>query len=98
MKYMRWILALAISSLVLAPVAGAAPRLISVNVDPAESDGGRLTAEEFQTAVTRLKDVGIVRQTSAAGEQEERQRLWQYLLAVMIAMLVAESFVAARIA
>ena len=29
MKRMRWILALAISSLVLAPVAGAAPRLVA---------------------------------------------------------------------
>lgn len=77
---------------------GGAPSLVAVNVDPAESDAARLTADEFQTAVTRVKDATRVEGRVGAQEQEDRQRLWQYLIVMMIATLVLESFVGARTA
>ena len=85
----------------IAPVAGAAgaqARLVAVNVDPAESDASRLTAEEFQTAVTRLQDGAVAEERIEARQQEESQHLWQYALALMIAMLIVESAVATRTA
>jgi len=77
---------------------GAAPRLVAVNVDPAEADAARLTADEFQTAVTRsAQTTGAVEQ-SVARDQEERQHIWQYVLIVMIGAMIMESVVAARTA
>jgi hypothetical protein len=66
-------------------------------VDPVESDPRRLSADEFQTAVTRLQEVRRSRQPVDAAQQEERQHIWQYVLALMIAALVVESFVATRV-
>src|SRR5207244_13394634 len=42
------------------PRAGAAtrPRRVAVNVDPRESDPARMSVGDFQSTVTRLKDVG----------------------------------------
>jgi hypothetical protein len=78
--------------------AGADRRLVAVNVDPAESNSARLTTEEFQTAVTRLKDTAEADRHTEAREREDSQHLWRYLLAVMIAMLIVESVVAKRTA
>jgi hypothetical protein len=80
------------------PAEGAAPRLVAVNVDPAESDPSRLTADEFQTAVSHLQDGPAVEQRVESRQREESQHLWQYVLALMIAMLVVESAVATRTA
>ena len=77
---------------------GPASRLVAINVDPAETDPGRLTPDEFQTAVIRMSDAAPAAAAAQAREREERQHIWQYVLAVMIAMLVMESVVAARIA
>jgi hypothetical protein len=71
---------------------------IAVNVDPIESDPARLSVAEFQAAVTRLKDTGDSVRAVEARRQEDRQHIWQYLLAVMITMLVVESLVARRTA
>ena len=79
-------------------VQGAAPRLVAVNVDPLESDPSRLTAAEFQTAVSRLQDGTAVEERVEARQREEGQHLWQYVLGLMIAMLVVESAVATRTA
>jgi hypothetical protein len=76
--------------------AGGTARRVAINVDPAESEQGRLSAEEFQTAVTRLKDVSRSAPHLEASQQEEHQRLWQYVLGVMIATMIVEMFVAAR--
>lgn len=73
-------------------------RLVAVNVDPAESDPGRLTAAEFQTTITRSKSVPISTTRSDNEDQEDRQHLWQYLLALMVATLIAESVLAAKTA
>jgi hypothetical protein len=80
------------------PLTGAsgAPRLVAVNIDPAETVPGRLTAEEFGTAVTRLKDVAVTEQRANAREQEDRQHIWQYVLALMVAILMVESAIAMR--
>ncbi|MQA30104.1 MAG: VWA domain-containing protein [Luteitalea sp.] len=90
----------------LAPVPGvvplnaaqSAPRLVAVNVDPAETLPARLTAEEFGTAVTRLKDVAATGQRADEREREERQHIWQYALGLMVTMLIVESAIAMRTA
>ena len=76
--------------------AGGTARRVAINVDPAESEQGRLSAEEFQTAVTRLKDVSRSAPHLEASQQEEHQRIWQYVLAVMIATMIGGTFVAGR--
>ncbi|MFI5178175.1 MAG: BatA domain-containing protein [Vicinamibacterales bacterium] len=76
----------------------AAPRRIAVNVDPREADPARVSAEDFQSAVTRLKDVGRVEARAEAREQEDQQHLWQYALALMIITLTIEGAIASRTA
>ena len=79
------------------PVAnGAPPRRVSVNIDPAETDPGRLTVAEFKAAVTRLQDVARSQERASDRQQEEGQHVWQYVLGVMLAMMVAESALGAR--
>jgi aerotolerance regulator-like protein/VWA domain-containing protein len=80
------------------PVEGAASQLVAVNVDPAESDPSRLTADEFQTAVNRLQEGAVGDDHVEARQREEGQHLWQYVLGLMIAMLIVESAVAMRTA
>ncbi|HEV8346156.1 MAG TPA: BatA domain-containing protein [Vicinamibacterales bacterium] len=78
---------------------GAPPRTIAINVDPREADPARLSVEDFQSAVTRLKDVSDARPVSVeARQQEDRQHLWQYALALMALMLAIEGIVAAKTA
>jgi hypothetical protein len=77
---------------------GAKPRTVAINVDPREVDPARLTIEEFQSAVTRLKDVNVSESRVEARQQEDRQHLWQYALALMALLLAAEGLVAARTA
>jgi hypothetical protein len=87
------------------PVPGVAPigtspasQWVAVNIDPVETDPGRLTREEFLTAVAPLSAGQPAGASLQAREQEERQRIWQYALAGMLLLLLAESYVAARIA
>lgn len=77
---------------------GGPPRRIAVNVDPLESDPARLTSEEFQATVTRIKDAAQAQGRAEDSQQEDRQHLWQYVLGAMLALMLAESFVAARTA
>ncbi len=77
---------------------GETPRRVAINVDPAESDPGRLTPAEFQAAVTRLQDEARSEGRIEDRQQEERQHLWQYLLGLMLAMMLVESLVAAKTA
>jgi hypothetical protein len=65
-------------------------------VDPRETDPARLSPDDFQSAVTRLKDAGQSDARVEARQQEDRQHLWQYALAVMAALLVVEGLLAAR--
>jgi hypothetical protein len=77
--------------------AGAARR-VAVNVDPREADPARMSITDFQSAVTRLKDGGGSETRVEARQQEERQHLWQYALALMVLLLAAEGIVASRTA
>ena len=78
--------------------ASVAPRRVAVNVDPRESDLTRMSVDEFQAAVTRLKDVAVSESRVEARQQEDRQHLWTYALGLMLAVLVVESLVASRTA
>ncbi len=82
----------------MADKASGAERRVAVNVDARESDPARLTPDEFQAAVTPLKDAAVAEQRREARQQEERQNLWKYAILLMIAVLVAESALAARTA
>ncbi len=89
----------AVAGVVMTPgLAGAAGQLAAVNVDPVESDSARLGAQEFLSAVAAdaAPTAGVPR--AAAREREERQHVWQYVLAIMIAVMAAESVIATRTA
>lgn len=73
-------------------------RRVAVNVDPREVDAARVSSADFEAAVTRLKDVGASEARVRATEQEDRQHLWQYVLAVMLIALAFEGVVASRAA
>jgi hypothetical protein len=76
---------------------GAEPARVAVNVDPAESAAERLSPAEFEAPIIRTSAAGDGN-PGAAGvqQQEERQHVWQYLLGLMVAMLIVESFVGSR--
>jgi len=76
----------------------AAERRIVINVDPRESDAGRLSVDDFRSAVTRLKDEAAAEGRVEARQQEDRQHLWQYAMAIMLIVLAAEGLLAARTA
>src|SRR4029079_15910364 len=68
------------------------------NVDPREADPARISVEDFQSAVTRLKSEGGVEARVEARQQEGRQHLWQYALALMAGLLAVGGVLAARTA
>ena len=78
--------------------ASVASRRVAVNVDPRESDLTRMSVDEFQGAVTRLKEVAVSEGRVEARQQEDRQHLWTYALGLMLAVLAVESLVASRTA
>jgi hypothetical protein len=78
--------------------AAGGTRTIAVNVDPREGDPARLSVDEFESAVTRLKAAGGLETRGEAREQEDRQHLWRYALAAMALLLAAEGVLAARTA
>jgi hypothetical protein len=81
----------------LAPASpDGAARLVAVNVDPAEADADRLSPDEFQAAVSRLLDAGRLTANREAQQDEDNQRIWQYLLGVMLGVMVLESVVSSR--
>jgi hypothetical protein len=75
-----------------------AQRRIAINVDPRESDPARLSPDDFQSAVTRMKDIGATQAKREVRDEEDRQHLWRYALAFMVLVLVTEGVVAARTA
>jgi len=75
---------------------GAAPRRVAVNVDPREVDPARLTLEDFDGAITRLKGSASAAARLEARQQEDDQHLWQYAIALMLVTLAVEGVVAAR--
>jgi hypothetical protein len=77
---------------------GRSSNMVAVNVDPAESDPGRLTVAEFQSAVATIGGAAQAGAALQAQEQEERQHIWQYVLAIMLAAMIGETYVAMRTA
>ncbi|HEX4346733.1 MAG TPA: BatA domain-containing protein [Vicinamibacterales bacterium] len=73
-------------------------RRIAVNVDPAESESERLTPEQFEGAVAKLREGERPALRLEARQREDRQHVWQYALFAVIALLGVESVVAARTA
>jgi hypothetical protein len=67
-----------------------APRVV-VNVDTRESNPAATTAAAFASSVVRTGLAGRQRVEGEAREREDRQRLWQIGLGVMLAALAAES-------
>lgn len=83
----------------VAPVPGAAVdpasgRAIVLNVDPRESDPSRLTAQEFESRVSRPSAAESAPPAAAAGAagREAEQDWWWYALLAMAVALVAESW------
>jgi hypothetical protein len=78
------------------PGADGDQRWIAVNVDPSESNPSRLSATEFEAAVTRLRGAGRSARQIGDREQEERQGGWRYALVLMVMVLAVESVVGTR--
>lgn len=87
-----------VATVVDAGVKGGPSRRIAINVDPREGDPARVSVEDFQSAVVRLKAAAGADARAGARQQEDRQHLWQYVLALMVVMLAAEGVVASRTA
>jgi hypothetical protein len=77
---------------------GAPARRVAINVDPREADNARMSVVEFQAAVTRLTPAAGVEGRVEARQQEDRQHLWQYALAMMVVALAIEGVIAGRTA
>jgi hypothetical protein len=71
--------------------------MVAVNVDPRESDPARMTADEFKAGVARLNAVAARQEGVVAREDEDRQRLWQYALLLMVVSLAAEGILGRRL-
>ncbi len=76
--------------------AGGRRRWAAVNVSPAEVDPARMSAEEFGAAVTRSQEAARTEGQIGDRQLEERQNIWQYLLAAMLAIMAIESLVGMR--
>jgi hypothetical protein len=71
----------------------AGPLSLAANLDLTESDLSRLDPEEVKAAVSSRDTDGI--QAAGVGtplEQDQRQRVWWYLLAAALVLLAAETF------
>jgi hypothetical protein len=73
-------------------------RRVAVNVDPRESDDGRMSVAAFKGALPRPTPAPSAATTRAADDRaaEHEQSLWRYGLMVMLAALVGESVVGRR--
>jgi hypothetical protein len=78
---------------------GAAPLVVAVNPDPAESDLSPLDPKDLTAAVTRnaaaLKPEAVEEITTE--DQERRQSFWWYLLAAGLVLLATETVLSNRI-
>jgi hypothetical protein len=70
-----------------------ADRPITVNTNVRESNPARATAEAFLADVERVNAPAVARAAVEAREQEERQRLWQIGLLVMLVALALEGVI-----
>lgn len=84
--------------------AGAAPRLLAVNLPPDETRVMPLDSERLRELGVRLETADAPGQATAAekerlalAEQEGRQRAWLWLLGALLAVLVFETWLGGRI-
>ena len=84
---------------------GAAPLTFAVNLDPNESQTSPLSAASLASAGVRLTAEGAVSVADAAaqrqlraGELEDRQKLWRWLVVAVIVILLVETLLASRAA
>jgi hypothetical protein len=77
---------------------GATPllRRAALNVDVRESDPTRIASDRLIASLSRVTGSSGAAGTNARQEQEDRQKLWQYGLALMLVGLVCESALARR--
>ena len=68
-------------------------RAVAVNVDPRESTGATVRADDFEGLLDRAATTAGAAIDTRAVQTEARQSYWQYGLLLMLAALVAESFV-----
>ena len=68
-------------------------RAVVVNVDTRESGTTRMTENEFQAMLQRVEVPPAAAVNVRAQQTEARQNYWRYGLVLMLAALVAESFV-----
>jgi hypothetical protein len=68
-------------------------RTIAVNVDARESATAVVRPDEFVAMVERVSPASAAATDARAQQIEARQGYWQYGLLLMLAALVAESFV-----
>ena len=78
--------------------SGETASLVAINIDPAEVESGRLSPEQFRSPVSVVGSSAQSGDTSQEREQEERQHIWQYVLAAVLVFMMAESWVAAKVA
>ncbi len=85
-------------------LAGAkGPIRFAVNIDPTESDTASLPDEALEQLGVRLAGKVLPEQDAAALQQlrdvelESRQRMWQWLLAAALVVLVVETWLAGRL-
>jgi hypothetical protein len=72
------------------------PRRVAINVDARESDPDRMAPDRLIASLSRVTGSSGAAGTNARQEQEDRQKLWQYGLALMLVSLVCESALARR--
>jgi VWA domain-containing protein/aerotolerance regulator-like protein len=71
-------------------------RRVAINVDPAECEPARISADEFGSAIARLKESGVAEARNVEVSRESSQHVWQYVLGAMMLTLFVEGIVAAR--
>lgn len=82
------------SGVALTPgVHQAGDRAVAINADVRESNPAMMAPEAFDASVTRLAPVTAARAHAEARETEERQRLWQVGLIVMLVALAGEGLI-----
>jgi VWA domain-containing protein/aerotolerance regulator-like protein len=76
---------------------GSAGRRVAVNIDTREADPRRMTAEAFQSGISRLHARAEQQASSEARQQEDRQSLWRYGLLLMVVSLAVEGLLGRRL-
>jgi hypothetical protein len=77
-------------------VATLADKPVVVNLDVTESNPSATTADEFRNGIERLSTRSVDRATVEVRALEDRQRLWQAGLLLMLVALAGEGFVGRR--